>query len=98
MSKEQEKPTRHCLHLDGTDSFSCNYEGPYKWQKRGQPTLSRIAFGLIQKYGGEQKGRHLRCVPAEEMFAHRDSPKAITYEELVRQQAEYSQFEEGNQN
>jgi len=90
---EKEAPQFNCRFLDGTDGYSCNYQGSYRWT-RNKPSLSRRAVGPIQQWGGDIQGPHLRCKPAEIAFTRRDTEQEVSYEELVRQQSECSKFEE----
>lgn len=83
----------HCAHLNGSDGFSCDVVGPYTHDRR-KPTQARLAEGPVERLQARVNMRHLRCVPAEDAYANRGGPDAISYNEVVRRQASCSHYEQ----
>lgn len=83
----------HCAHLNGSDGFSCDVIGSYTLD-RNKPTQARIADGPVERFQGRISMPHLRCIPAEEAFAHKGGIHEIPYAEIVRQQACCSHYEQ----
>ena len=86
----------HCAHLDGTTGVQCLYQGPYRYQPRGRPSLAMSASGDAEVFG-ETVYHHpfLICQPAERFrdFGQIKSEDVDTYNNLVEEQKECSKFE-----
>lgn len=86
-----------CILLDGTNAHQCRYEGPYKFQNRGKPSLARVCFGRaeVDSRGPVNNIHFLQCEPAEEVVGHKGQSDTIyTAAWLIEQQRRCTRYKE----